>query len=85
MKIAELVAHGVKVCGGGVDYQNEYLGKLMADGDVLLTPRGEEVVAAFTVAKAPPPVKKLVPEVKPVLTHPRKRLPVNDELKDLED
>jgi hypothetical protein len=84
MKIAELVARGATVCGGGVDYQREYIGKLMADGEVLLSPRGEEVVAGFApIKQAPPaPPKPVVPPAKPA---PRVRMQVNDELKGLDD
>lgn len=81
MKAADLIARGATVCGGGVDYKNKYLGRLMADGDVLLTLDGEAIAKALLDVSDAVIVKE-VPHAK---TKSRAKLQVNDDLDSLLD
>lgn len=56
MKLDDLEALGATVTCGNVDINNVYVGKLLKDGDVLLSADGEAVVAELMAAQEAKPV-----------------------------
>ncbi len=53
MTLEQLFALGATSCAGAIDLKNQHIGTLLASGEVLLTPDGEEIVAAATTEPAP--------------------------------
>lgn len=84
MKIADLVAQGATVCGGGVDYKNKYIGRLMSDGTVLCTPEGEELaksILAISDAVIVNEPARAAPKAPLHMPQPRRaKVQVNDDL-----
>jgi len=53
MKLADLFARGVTSCGGILDYQHKWIGRVNQDGSYTLNEQGKTVVAGFAPDPAP--------------------------------